>query len=668
MIETSVCRTTEDLAALREEWERLERPGESYYTSHRFVSAWWESYRHAPGYRLHVVLVRQEGQLVGVGPFAFRPEKREGEPVTVLRWASHGDYMAVLHARGESVAKPQTISGHVLEELQRVVDDDEAQVVQLTGIPSESAFAWHIRTSQKHHPRLAFLIENPWIDLREPWSAPSHTGKYLRKLRREHDVHLHTFTGDEHGILDRIAEVHRAEKNHLIETQDRTERHSLYDDDRRTEHIRQVFTTTDDALTFAFLDGEDPATGRVLAYRTVFRDGRRLLSWNSAYRPEFEGYRMGKVLQLAILEHVQERDLADEFDLGAGKYPWKFEWTPHQRPTYRYLLKPPRPKAASKGSAKVSTKATPQVAPDSSGEGGATDPAPTNPASAEVSHGAAAPAGSTPGAQGGAESPGQVTAPASPVGPRWRQGVRRGVRSTIRRLPEPAAQQAKRIARTRRLTRAVMIWYVPHPDDESIFMGGAIASEPDRRHILVLLTPGEGSQAIHSLRRRLGRDIGLDEFVAARDREFSAAIERLGVVRRDVHRVGLPDGAITEDSVLAVIRRHARRHPGAAHRTMSYLDPHTDHATAGRALRRAHELGIVDDAKFFLPVPQVVDERADRVVLDEPARQAKKAALAEYRRFDPDHGRYAIGRRSVSELVTFHHRTPDERVHGPDLD
>ena len=101
---------------------------------------------------------------------------------------------------------------------------------------------------------------------------------------------------------------------------------------------------------------------------------------------------------------------------------------------------------------------------------------------------------------------------------------------------------------------------------------------------------------------------------------------------------------------------------------MSYLDPHTDHATAGRALRRAHREGLVRDAGFYLPVPQVVDERADRVTLSEAARAAKKAALAEYRLWDPEQGRYAIGRRSVSELVTYHHRTPDERVHGPDLD
>ncbi|OLT45073.1 hypothetical protein BJF86_10555 [Serinicoccus sp. CNJ-927] len=650
MIETSICRTTEDLAALREEWEALERPGESYYTSHRFVSAWWESYRHAPGYRLHVVLVRQEGQLVGVGPFAFRPEKREGQPVTVLRWASHGDYMAALHARGDSVANPKTVSGLILDELQRVVDDDEAQVVQLTGIPSESDFAWHIRTSQQHHQRLAFLIENPWIDLREPYAVPSHARKYRGKLEREREVHLHTFAGDEHGILDRIAEVHRAEKNHLVEARGRSERHSLYDDDRRTEHIRQVFTTTDDALTFAYLDSDDPATGRVLGYRTVFRDGRRLLSWNSAYLPELERYRLGKVLQLAILEHVTQHDLADEFDLGAGKYPWKFEWTPHQRPTYRYLLKPPRPAPAKTSGPARSGK--PAAASGSSATSAKKPSAAAKPA--------AAPTSPTPG-----PTPAQAAAQS---GPRWRRAVRRGVRGAIARMPEPAAQQAKRVARTRRLRREVSVWYVPHPDDESIFMGGSIAALPDHRHVLVLLTAGEGSQAIHSLRRRLGQDIGLEEFVAARDREFVAAVQRLGVDPRDVHRAGRPDGGLSEDAVLDVIRRHARRHPRAAHRTMSYLDPHTDHATAGRALRRAHREGLVRDAGFYLPVPQVVDERADRVTLSEAARAAKKAALAEYRLWDPEQGRYAIGRRSVSELVTYHHRTPDERVHGPDLD
>lgn len=623
MIETTICSSADELADLREEWEGLETPEGAYYTTHRFVTAWWQSYRQAPGYRLHVVVVRQEGQIVGIGPFAFRPEVREGRQVDVLRWASHGDYLSLLHAHGGSVAAPETITAHILAELQRIVDDEEAASVHLPGIPSDSELAWHVRTSQRYHKHLRFLVESPVIDLRAPRVVPSHARKYRNRLLRERDVTFATFEGDEHGILDRMAAVHRAEKNHLVQERSRTERHSLYDDDRRVEHVRRVFTDTGDALTFAFLDGA-AATGQVLAYRTVFRHGRRLLSWNSAYLPELEDYRMGKVLQLQILEHLDEHGLGeevDEFDLGAGSYPWKFEWTPRQRLTYRFLLRPPAPKQAPK------------------------------------SRRAAAP-----------EPPAPPASPGTPAQPLWRRAVRRGVRAGIARLPDGAAESARRVARTRRLRREVVVWYVPHPDDESIFMGGAIAADRDRRHVVVLLTRGEASQAIRGVSARLGRALTVEELVTAREREFRAALGHLGADPDDVVRAELPDGGLTADSVLGVVRRQARRHRGASHRTMSYLDVHADHSAAGRGLRRAHQLGVVEDARFYLPVPQQLDERATRVALDRRAVAAKTAAMGEYQLWAPEQGRYAVGWRSVSELLAYHRKTPHERVHAPELD
>ena len=643
MIETTICSSADELADLREEWERLETPEGAYYTTHRFVSAWWQSYRHAPGYRLHVVVVRQEGQVVGIGPFAFRPEVREGRQVDVLRWASRGDYLSLLHAHGGSVAAPETITAHVLAELQRIVDDGEAASVHLPGIPSDSELAWHVRTSQRYHKHLRFLVESPVIDLRAPRVVPSHARKYRNRLLRERDVTFATFAGDEHGILDRIAAVHRAEKNHLVQERSRTERHSLYDDDRRVEHVRRVFTDTGDALTFAFLDG-DAATGQVLAYRTVFRHGRRLLSWNSAYLPELEDYRMGKVLQLQILENLDVQGLGeevDEFDLGAGSYPWKFEWTPRQRLTYRFLLRPPAP-------AKVQKSATTSAGSDGVTSGGGT-------ATRSDQESRPSTARETPAA-------------GKPAQPLWRRAVRRGVRAGIARLPDGAAESARRVARTRRLRREVVVWYVPHPDDESIFMGGAIAAERDRRHVVVLLTRGEASQAIRGVSARLGRELTVEEFVAARERECRAALGHLGADPDDVVRAELPDGGLTADSVLGVVRRQARRHRGASHRTMSYLDVHTDHSAAGRGLRRAHQLGVVEDARFYLPVPQQLDERATRVALDRRAVAAKTAAMGEYQLWAPEQGRYAVGWRSVSELLAYHRKTPHERVHGPELD
>lgn len=654
-MEVSVVDTSEGLAQLRPEWEELEQaPGTPYYVTHRFVSAWWASAEHLPGFQLHVVTVRHEGRLVGIGPFSVRPEERSGRPVRTLRWASHGDYLSLLHLdegdTGQQV-RPEKITRAIMSELTALVDSGDVSSVHLTGIPSDSAFAWHVRKDQEHHKHLAFLIENPYLDLTQGYSVPSHTKKYRNKVLREHDLVFAVFHGAEHDILDRIAEVHIAEKRHLVEQHGRTERHSLFEDPQRVEHIRRVFTDTDDATTFALVEGSDPTSGRIAAYRTVFHSAGRLLSWNSAYLPTYEPYRMGKVLQLEILEHLDAEDptrqWAKEFDLGAGKYPWKFEWTPLYRSTYRLLIKPtpsaPAKSAPEQASAPrertpappTTTAPVPTQAPNS----GTTKPGPTKPG--------------TP----------TTTAPSTPS--RVGHGVARRVAGY---LPAAVVDPVRALVRAERHRRLpVTICYVPHPDDETIFMGGAIASERQRRHILVVLTRGEASEAILGTNRKLDRPITREEFVAARNRELHAAALQLGVAARDVHQAGLADGGVQRDQVLALIRQYARRFPNASHRTMSFFDGHRDHAAAGEALREAHALGIVEDVHFHLPVPQVTDERATRLRLDRTATERKLAALAEYCVWEPSQGRYALGRRSVSELISYQRRTPHEEVHGPDL-
>lgn len=347
-MDVSVVSTSDGLAALQREWEELESdPSTPYYVTHRFVSAWWSSYSQVPGYRLHVVTVRQDGRLVGIGPFAVRPEKHGWGTVPVLRWASHGDYLSVLHASHAGAAKPETISYLLLAELSALVEDGEVARVQLTGIPSNSAFAWHIRRSVRYHRYLAFDTDNPYIDMNRDIVTPTGVGKNRRKLHREHDVSFALYLGDQHGILRRMAAVHLAEKEFLL-ARGRVERRSLFEEPQRVDHLRAVYDGTDDAVTFALVEGRDPARGRLVGYRTAFRHAGRLLSWNSAYLPEYRAYGTGQVLQLDILERLAELDLGigvvEEFDLGAGNQQWKFEWTATSRPTYRLLIAtPPRP-------------------------------------------------------------------------------------------------------------------------------------------------------------------------------------------------------------------------------------------------------------------------------------------------------------------------------------
>lgn len=616
-----VVSTIAELDALRDEWQDLELrdPTATFYVTHGFVRAWWSAYQDAPGHALRVVLWREGGRLVGLAPMSVRPAVSNGQTVSELRWASHGDYLTVLTDPTHTDSVLRSFLGWLQQ-------PDEWHSVNLAGIPGDGPLAHHLLKSPLNR-NFTYYVESPYIDL-TPFDSfdafardrlPSHTRKYRNKLYRETGVTFRTFRGDEEGILDRLASVHRAEKAFLVERKDRSERHSLFEDERRFAHVRAAYADGD-AVTFAYVDPTD----RVIGYRTAYAHRRTYLSWNSAYLPEYERYRIGKVIQYDILEHLFRQQDADVFDLGAGRYPWKFEWTPAYRVTYRLRLRlagpdaPPKPGTGKSGAARTGERRT------------RTDQPPT-----------------------------PVTRGARPTSS-WRRLARRARLPGARRRVEAALSAAGKPL------RPPVIWYVPHPDDETIFMGGSIARTRHRRNILVVLTRGGGSTAVRKVSERLGREVTLEEFMTARLAELRAATAALGVRRSDVIQHDLPDGAVTEADVLKIITSMAARHPRAAHRTLSYVDPHPDHRTTGRALRRAYDEGVVDDVQFFLPVPIMAAREFPRAPLGVRDVAAKRAALAEYQQWAPEQGRYAIGATSVRRIIDKQLAKPTERVHGPD--
>ena len=607
-MEVDVVHTSTELASTRQEWEELERLDErsSYYASHRFVSTWWDAYANDPDVDLHVVTVRDGGRLVGVAPLTVRRERRGGKPVRAVRFAGQGDYLDFL-------ISPDVAADAVCKQVFRHLDENvEWDLLALTNVPAPSPLAGYLLRSP-HNQSFTLHVENPYLDLRsydgfDAFAAqmmPAKTRKYRNKLLREQDVRFAVIRANDQDIFNRIAELHRQEQRHLREL-GREERRSLFDDPARSRHIHDIFTRTDDVRTFAYLGTDDELVG----YRTCFQDRRRLLSWNSAYRPDFEQYRIGKVLQHDILEHLYAEGEIDIFDFGAGRYPWKFEWTNDFITTYRLRLttKAPEPKQ----SRAIGVK---------SNEG---DSADTAPAARKV------------------ESDRAPT-----------------------RLARVVSRVKRPLARTRDLDRhGPVIWYVPHPDDEAIFMGGSIHSS-GRRNILMLLSRGGGSGALGLVNGKLQEPLTAEQFMRARVQEFRRAARALGVHNEDVVVNDLRDGAITEVEVRAIIDRMHERHPRASHRTLSYLDPHRDHATAGRALLGAYEDGVVSNCRFHVPVPLLPDDVGESVPLSEEAMAAKRAALKAYSVWRPEKGRYAIGRHSVRRLIREQSTSPMERVHPP---
>lgn len=216
--------------------------------------------------------------------------------------------------------------------------------------------------------------------------------------------------------------------------------------------------------------------------------------------------------------------------------------------------------------------------------------------------------------------------------------------------------------RTRRRPRPPVIWYAPHPDDETIFMGGSISLQRRRRNIVVVMTRGGASKAWDKINRYVAHPLDAEGFQRARQRELAAAAAALGVAAGDLLAFDLPDGGVDVDAARRIIRTMAARHPGAQHRTMSYLDPHPDHRACGEALRAAFRAGEVADCVFHLPA-FVSSEMGQPVRFDAAAVERKRAALREYEVWNPSRHRYALGAHSVGQLIRKHYNDPVERVH-----
>lgn len=626
-MDVEIVRDAEGLDALRADWEKLEGmdPEVPFYSTFTFVRAWWAAYGQDDGHELLIVTARHNGELVGVAPLSYRPQTRFGVPIKEVRFASHGDYLSFLLHPG---IRPDTVTSTLLG---TVFEQSDWDILNLTNIPASTTFAAALLRSE-HHTLLTPLSENPYIDLRPHTDftsfaadrLPSHTRKYRNKFLRETGARFRVVAGDDDEILERMSHLHREERD-FLRARGRRERHSFFDDDRRVDLYRAVYARPGAARTFVY---EDPE-GNLLGYRSCFAHRGTLLSWNSAYHPDVERYRVGKIIQFDILEHCYAEGGIEIFDFGAGRYPWKFEWTDRSSLSYRFRHDRPALTAAAPPPRLVSGPPAAQRRAEKTREGRAR--------TAEVE------------ADREQRALDRAHTLRSPL-PAGRDAAVRGVRAVLHRGRPP------------------VIYYVPHPDDEAIYMAGSMWSVRNRRTVVVSLTSGGSSAVLPWINERLGQQVSREDLERSRIADLRRAVGHLGVRPLDVHVMDLPDGGLSAELVREVVEEMARRYPRASHRTMTWLDPHPDHAAAGDAVRQAHREGAIEDSLFHVPVDVMQESVGTPVPLSTAACDAKRAALAEYRVWDPFSGRYAIGLLSVPDLIAKQAVEPHERVHGPDLE
>lgn len=198
------------------------------------------------------------------------------------------------------------------------------------------------------------------------------------------------------------------------------------------------------------------------------------------------------------------------------------------------------------------------------------------------------------------------------------------------------------------------IYYVPHPDDETLSMGSSILHniELDKEVIVVLLSKGRASKVIHSVNKQLEKEnlpsITLEEFGEARVVEFTKAVAALDVKKENVYIYDIEDGDFTPGDVALIIRDFAKKYPDALHNVMSYKDTHADHASTGKALRELIDAGEVRYGLYHIPV-QRHNKMLYKGSYEVPTDLVDnyRVALDVYGIWAPEEGSYSIGQSSV---------------------
>jgi LmbE family N-acetylglucosaminyl deacetylase len=204
----------------------------------------------------------------------------------------------------------------------------------------------------------------------------------------------------------------------------------------------------------------------------------------------------------------------------------------------------------------------------------------------------------------------------------------------------------------------VVIWYLPHPDDETIGMAGAIISSirAGYRNIFVYLTRGGNTLVrIPSLSIDGGTSVPDSDVKSARMSEARAALAILGANPDDIVFYDYPDGQLRYHQVLDVIESYYATYPKAVLNTVSLQDTHPDHKVTAAALTIfVNQLEEKPDARFYRVYTYLLapEKRRGTDVVAEmvPDMELKLAAMAVYQNYDPSNGRFAVGGRSAPRL------------------
>ena len=332
------------IAALAADWDRLSRLRDvpNPFTTFDWYRAWQRRFAllEPAGRRsAHVVVLRKDGAISGIAPLVRTIASSRTLWMRRLQFMSDShewDYNDLLV--GESAEEAATALFEFLKETGgewdvtdlRNLRDRDGSLEQLLAALLRVGLPYRLLREEERCPYM--IVDGPWEELLSRKSSSTRHSIRNRQSRLQRmagdqlRMRIVENPQDEPGLLEKMtalgAQAHEGEQAEPFLS-------------RHPEAFSAIFETLGPKqwMCVALLEvGE-----RLLAWHLLFRCGKALWGYLTAYDHEYAQFSPGKMLLPAIVDYAFAHGYS-EYDFLSGEEPYKMQWNTGFHHTYRLVV------------------------------------------------------------------------------------------------------------------------------------------------------------------------------------------------------------------------------------------------------------------------------------------------------------------------------------------
>lgn len=326
-MDTKIYRGLNNVLSLKDDWQRLEAIAVdvSYFSTFRYVTDWWSAYASDSSVEPYIVVAIVDSKIVGIAPLQIKTYKTRLSDYKELQFAhGGGDHANLLINHCEEVDPSK-----IVNELIKVILDNENDYdrISLTHIGHMSLLAHQLLISRQNQA-LTYLVECPFINFSKYSTydeftkvfLPKKIKQYINRFGREVNYSMRVTN---ENLVDEFAKIHIAEKNYLKD-KGFAHRHSFFENEREISFRKQLYNDNSNVLTYMLVDNSND---EIICYYTGYVFNNKFHSVTTAYHPKYASLAVGKIFNYMIFEENFKNPQWEIFDMGTGRYAWKFEMT-----------------------------------------------------------------------------------------------------------------------------------------------------------------------------------------------------------------------------------------------------------------------------------------------------------------------------------------------------